>query len=434
MREVPESWLRKRLARLASSLTLFSFAGLVTGLAVGITLHGSNHAPTVAVAESVELLGTLWTNALRMTVLPLVVSQLVLAITIRSSPTSLGRLGGTTFLVFVTILGGAAVFAAIVTPPALALVPISPDAVATLRESIAVVDAGAPDGLEVPRLGDWLGGLIPVNPVEAAADGAILPVIVFTVVFAFALTRVSEEWRIPLQTLFRSVSEVTLVVVRWVLMCTPVGVFALAMALSRQTGFDAVSAVAVFIGMVSAELFFFTLLLYPVAIWVGGLRLRDFAHAVAPAQVVAVSTRSSLASLPALLSGAETRLGISTSIAGFVLPLSVASFKISVVLANLVTGLFLARLYGIDLALFEVTAFAVTLMLLSFGAPGIPSLGVTALPAFMAVGIPVEGVLLLHAVDLIPDIFKTLLNVTGDMTATAVVARRAPSTDPIGPS
>jgi len=419
---------RPRFVQLARSMTVLSLVGLAAGFAVGAWLHGMVHTPFLVVAGAVEPIGALWTNALRMTVIPLVVSQLVLAVTLRSGSGTLGRLGGSTILIFLAVLCAAAIFSTIVTPSALALAPLEPDAIASLKIAMpTAVFGGLEGGLTAPSRAEWIRDLIPVNLIQAAADGAILPIIIFTVVFAMALTRISPEWKLPVLTLFRAISEAMLVIVRWVLLFTPLGVFALALALSRQTGFDAVATVAFFVGLVSAELFFFTLLLYPLAVLVGRVRMRRFMRALVPAQVVAIGTRSSVASLPALLDGARAHLDMPTPVAGFVLPMSVASFKISVVLANVVTGLFLAHLYGIDLGPVEITTFALTLILLSFGAPGIPSLGVTALPAFMAVGIPIEGVLLLHALDVIPDIFKTLLNVTGDMTAAAVVNRWAPT-------
>lgn len=402
--------------------------GLGAGIAVGTSLHGVEHSALLTVAGAIEPLGILWTNALRMTVIPLVVSQLVLAVTLRSGSGSLGRRGGSTILLFLAVLCVAALFSAVVTPPALAFAPLEPGATASLRGGISVPVSGGQDNLyAVPNLAEWIRDLVPVNPVQAAADGAILPLIIFTVAFALSMTRISPEWRRPLEMFFRAISEAMLVMVRCILVFTPIGVFALALALGRQTGFDAVAAVAFFVGLVSAELFCFTLVLYPLAVLGGRVRLGDFVQAAAPAQVIAIGTRSSLASLPALLDGAQARLGLPTSVAGLVLPLSVATFKISVVVANVVTGLFLAQLYGIELAPFEIVTFALTLILLSFGAPGIPSLGVTALPAFMAVGIPIEGVLLLHAVDVVPDIFKTLLNVTGDMTAAVLINRWVPA-------
>jgi Na+/H+-dicarboxylate symporter len=424
---------RPKFSQLHRSLTVGSLVGLGAGIAVGTSLHGLENSAFVAIAQAVEPLGTLWTNALRMTVIPLVVSQLVLAVTLRSSSGSLGRLGGSTLLLFVAVLCAAALFSAVVTPRVLAFAPLDPETTASLRAGLSVpISAGQDDLSAVPNFVEWIQELVPVNPFQAAADGAILPLIVFTIAFALAMTRISSEWRQPLEKLFRAISEAMLVMVRWILAFTPIGVFALALALARQTGLDAVAAVASYVVQVSAELFCFTLLLYPLAVVGGRVRMRDFVQAAAPAQVVAISTRSSLASLPALLDGAHARLGLPTSVAGFVLPMSVATFKISVVISNTVVGLFLARLYGIELATFDIVTFSLLLILLSFAAPGIPSLGVTALPAFMAIGIPIEGVLLLHAVDLIPDVFKTLLNVTGDMTAAVLVNRWAPTSGEIG--
>jgi len=140
---------------------------------------------------------------------------------------------------------------------------------------------------------------------------------------------------------------------------------------------------------------------------------------------VAVGTRSSLASLPALIQGAEGGLGMPRPVSGFVLPLSVATFKVNTSISSVTKFLFLAAAYGIDLDLPRVVTFVVASLMLSFGSPGVPTApgSVTRLPAYLAAGIPLEGVVLLSAVDAVPDIFKTLLNVTADMSVATIVAR-----------
>lgn len=140
--------------------------------------------------------------------------------------------------------------------------------------------------------------------------------------------------------------------------------------------------------------------------------------------MVAISTRSSLATLPSLLESVKS-LRLSDSISSFVLPLSVSTFKVHRTISDSVELFFLAHLFGISLEVTDVATFFFMALILSFSSAGIPSggFGLSTLPAFLAIGIPMEGVLLLAAVDIIPDVFKTVLNVTGDMSATAVVAR-----------
>jgi Na+/H+-dicarboxylate symporter len=140
---------------------------------------------------------------------------------------------------------------------------------------------------------------------------------------------------------------------------------------------------------------------------------------------VAVGTRSSLASLPALVAGGQQHLGLPPSATGFVLPLAVASFKLNMVVSGPVKLLFLAHVFQVPLGLPQMATFLITDLILSFSTAGIPSMGtVRSIPAYLAAGIPLEGVLMLNAVDTIPDIFKTLTNVTADMSAATVLSRR----------
>jgi Na+/H+-dicarboxylate symporter len=195
--------------------------------------------------------------------------------------------------------------------------------------------------------------------------------------------------------------------------------------------------------LLSGLLLAFTFALYPVGSVGGGVPVRRFARALVKPQAVAFSTRSSLASLPALMEGATADLRLSPAVSGFVLPLSVSTFKAHRTISDPLELLFLAHLYGITLDASQIATFFVTILVLSFSAVGIPSGGYSfkTLPAFLAVGIPLEGVVILKAVDVIPDLFKTLLNVTADMTAATVVARfvaggteRAPDLAPEGSS
>jgi Na+/H+-dicarboxylate symporter len=186
----------------------------------------------------------------------------------------------------------------------------------------------------------------------------------------------------------------------------------------------------VYVAIVSGLILLFTLLLYPVTAVLGRTTVSTFARAVAPAQLVAVSTRSSAAALPALVEGGRRHMRLPASSTSFVLPLSVSLFKVNRSISSLVKLFFLAHIYGVQLRPGAVATFLATEMILSFGTAGVPLGGMSlkGLPAYFAAGVPVEGVLILDAVETIPDIFKTLLNVTGDMSVATLLSRssRAP--------
>jgi Na+/H+-dicarboxylate symporter len=177
--------------------------------------------------------------------------------------------------------------------------------------------------------------------------------------------------------------------------------------------------------LISLVLILVTLLLYPFTAVAGRVSLGRFARAVAPAQVVAFGTRSSLASLPALVAGGQRHLALPPSATGFVLPLAVATFKLNMTISGPVKLLFLAHVYQIPLGASQLAAFLLTEVIISFSTAGIPSMGtVRSIPAYLAAGIPVEAIFILNAVDTIPDLFKTILNVTADMSAATVLSGR----------
>jgi Na+/H+-dicarboxylate symporter len=309
-------------------------------------------------------------------------------------------------------------FTAIAAPPLLALAPIEPDAFASLHASAPSTE------VELPPFRDWIVDLVPSNPVAAAANGAMLPLIVFSVVFALAVTRLRKAHRETLVGFFTAVSRTMLVIVEWLLVVAPIGVFFLVLPLAARTGVDLVGAMGVFL-MVACGLITVTLIaLYPVARWFGGVSIADFARACLKPQAVGFSTRSSLASLPAMLDAAEHDLGLEPRVSGIVLPVATGLFKFASPVARITGTLFVARLYGVDLGPVEVAVIAAAIAALSFYSPGVPSGGLFVMtPVYIALHLPVEGIGLLIALDLIPDMFITTANVTADMTVAVILGR-----------
>ena len=398
-----------------------TFAALAAGLALGVALRSALAPPAVdAVLAAVEPVGTVWVNAIRMTVVPLVVSLLIGAVA-ADDARAVGRLGVRAALAFAVSLSAGAALVALVAPPLLALIPVPPpEALAALRGGGALPDTAA----EAVGLRDWLVAIVPVNPVRAAADGALLPLVVFTLAFAAAATRIATESRLALVSVFRAVGDALLVVVRWVLLLAPFGVFALALPLGARAGGAAAQALAGYIVLTIALCLVVIAAMYAAAVVLGRVPLSRFARAVAPAQAVALGTRSSLAALPAELRGAETHLGLPPASVAMLLPLAVATFRISVTVAIVVGTFFLAQLSGVELTLAQRVSVAATAVLLSLGVPGVPGgVFLVMAPVLTSVGIPAEGVGLLLAVDAIPDAARTLTNVTVHVALAAIVGR-----------
>jgi Na+/H+-dicarboxylate symporter len=296
---------------------------------------------------------------------------------------------------------------------------VDPASAAALRESVAATNVQVP---ELPTFAAWLTALVPVNPVKAAVDGAILPLLVFSVAFGLGVAHLPAHSRDQIIDLFRTIGDAMLRVVEWVLWLSPVGVFALAFTLGGRLGYSGAGAIGFYFLTHIALLLLAAALLYPVAVIGGRVPWRAFARAALPAQTVAMGTRSSLAALPAMLEAAEHKLRLSREVSGFALPLGVSIFRLNVAVSWIVGGLFIAQLFGLPFGAPAIATFYLASIVMSFSVPGIPSGSLFIIaPLLPTVGLPVEGVGILIALDSVPDIFKTMLNVTGHLTAATVI-------------
>ena len=199
-------------------------------------------------------------------------------------------------------------------------------------------------------LAEWVVSLVPSNAVRAAVDGAMLPLIIFALLLGLALISVPESSRARVVLFFRAIAESMLVLVRWLLVVAPIGVFALALPLVARLGLSAVGALATYVGLVSlvADAVHAARALSRRVHGEDASRLREFARAVAPAQAVAFSSRSSLAALPALIDSSRDRLHLPAEITGFFLPLAASVFRVGATLGLTTGAVFIARLYGVQ--------------------------------------------------------------------------------------
>jgi Na+/H+-dicarboxylate symporter len=333
-----------------------------------------------------------------------------------------GRTARRALVVFALLLTAGAVFVAIVAPLLLSLLPRDPALIEKLRATIPLAGAATTP----PGIGDWIATIIPNNAIAAAAHSAMLPLVVFALFFGFALTRVEATRRGRMIELFQTLADTMIVIVRWVLWAAPLGVFALVLAVCAKVGSGVISALGWYIALQCSMYMTVTLLLYPTAVIVGAQRLRTFASGIFAPQVVAASTQSSLASLPAMIESARTRLGQPAGVVALVLPMAVSLFRITSPMQYLGAAIFVAWIYGIDVSaahLAVATGLAVVLSLGAVGLPGQVSFMAATMPVTSAMGLPVEPLGLLLAVDTIPDVFATVGNVSADLVATAIVAR-----------
>jgi Na+/H+-dicarboxylate symporter len=278
-------------------------------------------------------------------------------------------------------------------------------------------------GSEPQTFSAWLVSLLPANPIAAAASGAMMPLILFTLLLALAIARSSEASRQTLTHFFRALSDAMLVLVRWVILAAPVGVFALVLPLAVHAGATLAGAIGFYVVAYSVASIGVTLLLYPVVAVAGRIPLRRFARAALPPQLIAFSSSSSIAALPALVETAENNLKLPERVTGFVLPLAVSTFKIAAPVSWTIGALFVGWFYGVPLPAQSVAMVAFAAIFLAFAVPGIPRGAFIMLtPLFLAIGLPAQGIGILIAVDAVPDVFATVLNTTGHLTAAALVA------------
>ncbi|HZX79313.1 dicarboxylate/amino acid:cation symporter [Lysobacter sp.] len=395
---------------------------LFLGATVGLLLAWGDPALAVKVADLVQPVGRLWLNALQMTVVPLVAALVVIGVNNATDAAASGRTARKAIVTFVVILSICATFAATLAPILFSFVPRQEG----LADSLRAATAGAAQ-LSLPSsLGEWFAGIIPANALAAAAASAMLPLVVFALFFGFALTRIEAGRRARLLELVQGIADVMIVIVHWVLWVAPIGVFALVLAVCARVGHGMIGAFGWYIAILCTMYLCATALMYPIAVIAGRERLHRFATAIAPAQVVAASTQSSLASLPAMIESSRERLGHPLSVTSLVLPMAVSLFRITSPIQYLGVAAFIAWAYGVDLSVAQWAAAAALAVVISMGSVGLPgqvSFMATNMPVTQALGLPVEPLGVLLALDTIPDVFATLGNVTGDLTATAVVAK-----------
>jgi Na+/H+-dicarboxylate symporter len=391
--------------------------GLVAGLVAGAAIASSEQPLLVRIGSGIQVGGSLWINAILMTILPLVVAKLFVSIAGQDDQRAIGRSGARAVGLFLILLTASAAAAAAVMPTVFSWLPIDATAAASLRQAAhsGSVMPAPPSPAQVVL------SLVPSNAVRAAADGAIVPLLVFSVAFALGASRIARPLRDALLTLFRAIDASVTVLLQWVICLAPYGVFALGLGLAMRVGAGIVTALAFYIAVSCAALILCTAALYVVVYLGAGVSPVAFARAAAPAQVVAFSTMSSMASLPAMIDASDKRLGLSPTATNFVLPLALAVFKYSGPVWFVVVAFFAGRLYDITIDPSRVVSIVLAAVLTSFAVGGVPSgAAVVVTPVLAAAGVPAEAIGVLLAVDPIPNGLRTVANVTGMLAVAAL--------------
>lgn len=401
---------------------------LALGLLSGIGLSSVDPHLALVLTEGTQPIGSAWLHGLQMVIVPLIVGLLVTGIGAAADVARAGRLTLRAVLTFIAILWANTIMAAFVMPMLLRLWPLPQAWGDALRLSLTT---SKPLGT-IPGLGAFFDSIIPTNVLAAAAGDAFLPLTIFSLAFAFAITYLDANARQQLTSLFQAITDAMLVIIGWVLKLAPIGVFALAYGVGARTGASAFGALVHYIVLVSSIGLIVLLAAYPLAMLIGRVSILRFAREVAPAQAMAISTQSSLASLPAMLEG-TTRLGASRTAAGIVLPIAVAIFRATSPAMNLAVALYVAHLTGVSIGPGQMAAGICTAAITTMGSislPGTISFIASVAPVSLAMGVPIEALGLLIAVETIPDLFRTVGNVTMDSAVTIGIAHQSGEEEP----
>jgi proton glutamate symport protein len=402
--------------------------GLFLGLLVGFAawaLARSGSPGLVDLLVSSRPLGTLFINLLSMVVIPLVAAALFAGIAKLGDLRTVGRLVVRALGFFWATAVVAIVIGFLVASVFLPRSFMSPEQQTALRAAAgADVSAIERTAESIPTGLQFLVQLVPANPFKAAADGNLLPVIVFVTIFGLAAAALPVEKRAPLTNIADSVTETLIRIIHWVLWFAPIGIFALVAPLVALLGGSLLRAMIWFVIAVIVGVFVLIIAVYlPSVAVIARLAPLRFLRAAFPSMLMGFSATSSMAALPTMLDAADRELQIPRPVSGFVLPLAATINRGGSAVFQAIALVFIARLYGIPFGFSEMLAAGTAVFLASLTVASVPSAGVISLfPALQSTGLPVAGLSILLGLDRIPDMFRTMTNVTGHVASAVVVA------------
>jgi proton glutamate symport protein len=395
-------------------LHIFIAIGLILGLIVGLGASATGNSWLLAIAEGSAPFGAIFMNAIKMVVIPLIVTVIFTSIARLGDPRKLGRIGGQALAYFwITLI------------PAIAI------GMATMMFGLQFVgEMSMPQTVatEVPELQgfvDFLVSLVPSNPFAAASNGSLLPLIVFTALFAAASGTLPAERRDRLISIADVSSEALIKLVWWILYLAPIGVFGLTAPVTAKLGWGLVLSLGVFIICVFVGLLIFLVVVtLPLVYFVTGIGPIRYLKSTFGAVSVAVSTTSTAAAIPVSLEEAKQNLDVSPTIADLLVPLGASMHRPGSALFQGAAVVFLAHLYGVPIPVAVMGAAMLATFLVSLTVAPVPSSGVvTMAPALDAVGIPVAGLALMLGIDRIPDMMRSAVNVLSQISAATLVER-----------
>jgi Na+/H+-dicarboxylate symporter len=389
-------------------------AGLTLGLLVGLVASATGNEWLHTIAKGSAPFGVVFMNAIKMVVIPLIVTVIFTSIARLGDPRKLGRIGGQALAYYwLTLVPGIAIGMATMMFGLQFVGEISmPQTVAT----------------EIPVLQgfvEFLVSLVPANPFAAASKGTLLPLIVFTALLAAATGTLAKDRRERLIDIADTISAALIKLVWWILYLAPIGVFGLTAPVTAKLGWSLVLSLGIFIVCVFVGLLIFLVVVtLPLVYFVAGIGPIRYLKSTFGAVSVAVSTTSTAAAIPVSLEETKQNLGVSTTIADLLVPLGASMHRPGSALFQGAAVVFLAHLYGVPIPLAVIGAAMLATFLVSLTVAPVPSSGVvTMAPALDAIGVPVAGLALMLGIDRIPDMMRSAVNVLSQISAATLVER-----------
>ncbi len=395
--------------------------GLVLGLLVGLGAAMTGHKWLLALANEAAPLGKIFINAIKMVVIPLVVSVIFASIARLGDPRKLGKIGGATLAFYWITLIPAIIIGMVVMTLGLNFAP--------------KLDMPDIEAAPIPKLQgvmDFIVSLVPPNPFAAAADGALLPLIVFTALFAAAAGTLETDRRERMISATEDISDTLIKLVWWILWLAPIGIFGLIAPATAKLGWGLIQSLGIFIICVAIGLLILTFCLYvPLLLIVKKIGPRKFFKSTLGAATIAFSTTSTAAAIPVALEETTKNLGVSDTVADLLIPLGASMYRPGSALFQGAAIVFLAYVYNVPIALGAAGAIIFATFLVSLTVAPVPSSSVvTMAPALEAIGAPVAGLALILGIDRIPDMMRSCVNIFGQITAAVLIDKENPPPEP----
>lgn len=371
-------------------------------------------------------IGEMFLNALRMIIVPLILSSIIVGMAGIGSSGNLGRLGGRTLLFYVITTGAAIVLGLVlINLVAPGYVDGKPAGDLLAFEASGEAVAERVGGRDAGDVADLFLRMIPDNIVRAAADGEMLAIIFFALLFGYFMTRIGHDLAGTLYRFWDGVFNVMMRMTEWIMMFAPIGVFGLVAAVVAETGFAAAEPLAIFALTVLAGLFAHSFITMPLLLGiVARVNPWKIYPPMAPALLTAFSTASSSATLPVTMECVEKNVGVSNRISSFVLPLGATVNMNGTALYECAAAMFLAQAYGLELGFGVQFSIVVMALLTSIGVAGVPAASLVAIAIILkSIGLPIEAIGVLLVFDRVLDMVRTSVNIFGDACCAVIVAR-----------